>query len=133
MNMNPEAIQLYLYPSQIPSFHVTVKYICFASVNKRGVDIPIFLSCHLAEIVQNCELVFILFLSLLVFVYYLIVMELAFILSLTVFFCYLIVIELYHFQYVDVLFHCDGTRLQFITSSMLSCYFILMVCSKQEN
>ena len=64
----------------------------------------------MAEIVQNCELVFILFLSLLVFVYYLIVMELAFILSLSVFICYLIVI-VYRFQYVDVLFHCDGTRL----------------------
>ena len=46
---------------------------------------------------KNCELVFILFLSLLVFVCYLIVIELDFVLSLSVFVCYLIAMKLYCF------------------------------------
>ena len=43
-------------------------------------------------------------------------MELNFILSLLVFVCYLIVMKLY-----------------FIASSMLMCYFIVMVCLEQEK
>ena len=62
----------------------------------------------LAGITLNCELVFILFLSLSVFVCHLIVIELVFILSLSVFVCYRILMKLYRFQRVVLLLHCDG-------------------------